>query len=372
MQMTAPEILSLARTRILGTSLDDLGASLGKANLVYGLAKILWYQQEAGYPTDAAFHMTADFAVTRNRTRWSLGFAYGGMVTWTGPFMILDLKPNACGMMAGGLQALPDLDRWRRLTASGIPLKAEVDGEQAEWDFETSNHFFQLYRAEWKQGGGSNPPYVFIIHGSGDEHRHLLYFDRDDFAFADRIHLARTPWGPLHLLLDDDAETYWSSYLQAQTFACKRREAFARLVVGDYTPLTHVIHQGLVGRNSMALGSQAAVEGHLYPFAQSEALPAYLLTPPKGTTTSLLPHGSGYLITEPFQRVVVEGAHDDDRRAVLVDENHQYKVVDDIRALTYVYRGTETLELVMNSHQAEIASILTPMYRITAEGVRAI
>jgi len=351
MPMTSSEIVALARTRILGASLSDLGALLGKANLVYGLAKILWYQDQTGVPTDAEFHMTADFAITRNRTRWSLGFAYGGMVTWSGPFMILDLKPNACGMLAGGLDQLPDLQRWKEMTApgTGVDIGADVDGERAVWDFETSNHFFQVYRAEWKQWSGAQPPFVFLLHGSGDEHRHLLYYDRDDFAFENIMRLVQTPWGPLHLLLGDDAEVYWQSYLKAQAFANKRREAFARLVVGPFQPLTHVIHQGLVGRNSMALGSQAAVEGHLYPFAQSESLPAYLLTPPEGTATSLLPHGSGYLLTEPFERVVVEGSSDDERRVVMVDQDHNYKVVDDIRALTYTYRGGETLDLVLKA-----------------------
>lgn len=371
MTLSAKECLALAQSHVTGLSLDDLGSRLGKANLPFGLAKMLWAQQELGVPMDAAFHVTADFAITRNRTRWKQGFAYGGLVTWSGHFMVLDLKPNACGMLVGGLPQLPDLTSWPPDPSNG-PIKVPVEGEMAEWDFETSNHFFQVYRAQWGHlHNAHQPPYVFIIHGSGDEHRHLLYYDRDDFAYAAAVQVMQTPWGPLHLLVGKDAEVYYNSYWEAERFARLRREAFARFVLGQFVNLTHSVHQGIVAPGKMALGSQLAVSGAVYPFAQQERLPAYLLSLPAGQASGIFPHGSGYRLTSPATHVDVAGQTDEERRFTLVGDQYA-EPVEDIRALEYTYRGSETLNLVTCGGIAEVAAELLPMIRITSQGARPI
>lgn len=371
MSLSPQQCLALAQSHIKGVSLDDLGSRLGRANLPFGLAKILWVQQQLGVTMDASFQVTADFAITRNRTRWKQGFAYGGLVTFSGPFVVLDLKPNACGMLVGGLGTLPSLSDWPPPVESGC-IRVPVQGELAEWDFETSNHFFQVYAASWVINRHEfKTKYVFIVHGSGDEHRHLLYYDREDFAFADRVRCMETPWGPLHLLLGADADAYYGAYREAEHFARLRREAFARFVLGDFQPISHSVHQGFAARGVMALGSQIALSGGLYPFAQQERLPAYLLALPEGKGDGLLPHGSGYRLTSRATEVSVTGQTDGERRFVLAGPESA-EPLDDIRGLEYTYRGAETLNLVLASSTAEVVAELTPLLRITAEGLKAI
>lgn len=88
---------------------NDAGMQLCAANVPFGLAKIHWAQKALGIASDATFVGAPDATITRNQRRWSQGFGYGGMYQWTGDSAVLDLKPNACGMSVGALDATPKL-----------------------------------------------------------------------------------------------------------------------------------------------------------------------------------------------------------------------------------------------------------------------
>ena len=92
----------------------DVGMELCEANVPFGLAKIHHVQHELDVAPDATFVGSPDATVTRNDMRWSQGFGYGGVYSWSGDFTVLDIKPNACGMIVGTLPRLPALDELRQ------------------------------------------------------------------------------------------------------------------------------------------------------------------------------------------------------------------------------------------------------------------
>ena len=111
--MDRQRLLQRATEHIFSTGLDDGAARLGLTNMRYGLAKIHLAQESLGLIPDATFIAAPDLSVTRNSSRWRSGFGYGGRVTWGDgqqELIILDLKPNCCGMLAGGLDYLPARD----------------------------------------------------------------------------------------------------------------------------------------------------------------------------------------------------------------------------------------------------------------------
>jgi len=126
-----------------------------------------------GLPANATFISAPDLTVTRNTNRWRSGFGYGGSLTWgdgSSDLVILDLKPNACGMMVGGLEHLPPSHELLERLHDLLHEQVEIDGVPIRWDFGKSNHFIDLFRVE-ALADASLPPYVFIMHLAGSELR---------------------------------------------------------------------------------------------------------------------------------------------------------------------------------------------------------
>ena len=100
------DLLTRAEQYMFSTGLRDGATDLCKANMKYGLAKIHWVQERLGFKPDATFISTPDMTISRNATRWKSGFGYGGKVSWgsgDAELIILNSKPNSCGMLVGGL-----------------------------------------------------------------------------------------------------------------------------------------------------------------------------------------------------------------------------------------------------------------------------
>jgi len=111
--MNREQMLDQARRRIFSVALHDAAAKLSEANMAYGLATINHLLAQLGYEPDALFIGTPDMTITRNSARWSAGFGYGGKLQWgpgDRPLVILDAKPNVCGMLVGAVEKLPAVD----------------------------------------------------------------------------------------------------------------------------------------------------------------------------------------------------------------------------------------------------------------------
>ena len=392
--MDREERLRRAGEHIFSTGLTDSGAHLARANLPYGLAKIHFVQEALGLRPSATFVGAPDFTVTRNRARWRSGFGYGGALTWgdgTEELVILDLKPNACGMIVGGLEDMPEpLDVLARLHALAREA-VEIDGVPVRWDFGKSNHFVDVCRVV-AADGENLPPYAFLMHFAGDELRGPtslgpgLYWDESPELRA-RMRVYETPFGPLRVLVGEEACRYHGFYRRVDAFVRVRRCLAAERAFGDYVPLNNETHQGLVGLNRMVLGcySFRGTE-RLYPLALRPDAPSYLIRGRPNLSAraqerlgmgeraarldverhvagaDLLPHGGGYVFPD-IRRV--RRVHELDGSRFFELEPYAVpgrQIVEDVRDLPFEYRGRAVLERAVELEMAEVVASLWPEF----------
>lgn len=393
--MDRQTLLQRASEHIFSTGLDDSGARLGLANMRYGLAKIHLAQEALGLAPDTTFVAAPDLTVTRNLNRWRSGFGYGGRLTWGDgqqELIILDLKPNFCGMLVGGLNRLPALDILLQRVQTLRAEELRVDGIPLKWDFGESNHFINVFRVT-PLDGSSLLPYAFVMHGSGSELRGEtawgdgLYWDRSE-ALQRKAEILETPFGPLRLLTGQAARDYYAFCQRADAFAKKRRLLVARRLFDDLTLYNNDTHQGLVSMNDMVLGTYLVPEGGeaIFPLTLQAYLPAYLVRGRPNLSdavikrlglgerarllslydrlrsANVIPHGGGY--TFPHLRDVVSVIELGQERyfELSMDAGDGRQIVSDVRDLPYAYRGMEVVERVVELGLGELVARLDPIY----------
>jgi hypothetical protein len=393
--MDRQTLLQRAVEHIFSTGLDDSGARLGLANMKYGLAKIHLAQEALGLAPNATFIAAPDLTVTRNLNRWRSGFGSGGRLTWGDgrqELIILDLKPNCCGMLVGGLDDPPTRDTMLQRV---LALQAEdlsLDGISIEWDFGRSNHFMTLFRVA-PLDDSSLLPYAFVMHGSGSELRGEtawgdgLYWDRSE-GLRRKAEVLETPFGPLRLLTGQAARDYYTFFQQVDAFAKNRRLLIASRLFDNMTLYNNDNHQGLVGMNAMMLGTYLVREEEetIFPLTLQAYLPAYLVRGHPNLSDAVIerlglgerarrlslydrlrsadviPHGGGY--TFPHLRDVVS--------VIELGQEHYFElsfsagdgrqIVSDVCDLPYAYRGMEVVERIVELGLGELVARLDPIY----------
>ena len=150
-KMNKDQMIQNARDHCFFIGINDSGAELCRINMVYGIAGIHYIQDQLGLKQDATFIATPDMTITRNASRWKSGFGYGGKISWGNgdrELVALNTKPNACGMLAGGLDEMPDIEvlikRLHRMEMG----KTQIDGIDVIWDFYKSNHFIDIFEVK--------------------------------------------------------------------------------------------------------------------------------------------------------------------------------------------------------------------------------
>jgi hypothetical protein len=392
--------LEHARRLIFAMGLNDSAARLCAANMAYGLAKVNSVLVELGYPADATFIATPDMTITRNTARWQSGFGYGGKVQWGDgdrPLLILDVKPNGCGMLVGALDELPDAEtivaRLNSLKAS----HATLSDVEITWDFGRGNHFIDICQVQPADTDRTLPPYAFVMHGSCPElHGESplgpgAYWDHSP-ALQRQARIFPTPWGPLHVLQDEAVADFMVFWDRADHFARERRLLAARHCFGDFEVISNETHQGLQGPNAVLLGchdSQPA-DGCLLPVMVRSDLPGYLFAGlPNLTDTvidslgfreratslgvlrrlqqaNVIPHGAGYAI--PHLRDVLRIIEVDDRRYFEMStiEDRTTELVDDLHDIQQKYRGRQPVLKALECGLGRMVARLTPLHVIKA------
>ena len=373
--MFSDDRLRDAHNRLFSLGLNDAAAKLCEANMVYGIAKLSHVLTELGYPADALFVGTPDMTITRNSTRWASGFGYGGKLQWgpgDRPLLVLDPKPNVCGMLVGATRSMPSLDEVLANVHQLHHATTTVQGIECEWDMHKSNHFIDLCALETADPQLELPPYAFVMHSAAPELRGPnplgigLYWDASEPLQA-RSRTMSTPWGPLHVLLEEAAVEYFDFYRRAEEFAKERRLAAAQAIFGDFDLIANATHQGMGDMNTVYLGchnSQDPACSHL-PIMIRGDLPGYLfeglpnIAEPivrqlgfydravdAGVLDSLLganviPHGAGYALPR-FRDVVRVIDHGD----------HRYFVMSVAPALTNdaASHGADGTEILTDTH----------------------
>jgi hypothetical protein len=385
-----------AKAHCFFVGLSDSGAELCKANAPYGIAGIHCVQRQLGVDGNATFISTPDMTITRNTGRWKSGFGYGGKISWgegDNDFVVLNVKPNACGMLVGGLEELPDIGSVIRKLHEMEMDTIQIEGIEVAWDFYKGNHFIDLFEVKPVAKIDLRlPPYAFVIHGSADEFKgdnasgFGLYHDRSKQLYGMAEHI-ETPFGEFHVLTGDAARRYFTKYQQADDFAKRKRRTAAGLLFGEFTEISNETHQGLLNRNEIVLGCHHLKDGTtLFPLTLRGDLPAYLvrgrpnLSPEsiellgfekraKRTgvydrllNANIIPHGGGYVLPDVLtvNRVVEIGR---ERYFELEMQNDRgKKIVSEVRELPYEYRGRTVVLRSLEIGLIEIIAKLIPRY----------
>jgi len=394
--MDREEYLSRAKDHLFMTGINDNGMKLCAANMVYGIAKIHFLQEKFGLKADATFISTPDATITRNAERWNNGFGYGGKIEWgdgTLELMILDLLPNACGMLVGGLEELPQIetliDKVSTISVKSSDIK--VNGIKVVWDFGMGNHFIDVFKVRDIMGMENFLPYIFIIHGAGDELRdnnpkgYGLYYYRSK-RLENMAEKVDTPFGKIRFLTGKEASDYYEQYKFVDDFSKSRRIEFAKRLFGDFKIISNETHQGLADINTMLLGCHLIKDNKILPITLRGDLPAYLVYGKPSFTkeqienlgfekrakkldltnrlrnANVVPHGGGYHFPDILS--VLKVIENNGQRYFLMDliNDRGKKVIKDLREIPYDYRGRMVVLRTLELDLAKIIAKLIPLY----------
>lgn len=394
--------LERARKHIFSTGVNDSGSQLSILNMTFGLARFHYVQDLLGFQPNATFVGAPDVTVTRNVVRWENGIGYGGRLCWgdkEDALVFLEVLPNACGILVGGLQELPSHIDLAKKILDLRDSPPELDEIQIKWDFAKGNHYINLYKlgvASMEGLEDSNlPPYIFVMHGSAPELRPAtkkgpgLYYYRSS-VLQDQYQVFNTPFGKSYVLLDSDAKDYMKFSAYALKFSEKRRELGASLIFGDFQwkTLSNVIHQGLVGINDILLGSHdTKLDKVLLPVGLRADLPFYLLRGKENfeldiieslgfyeraeslgvlsrlKNANLCPHGGGYT----FPRLTGITSVNEVNNGIRIFEARMSsglgsEVFSHPTDLEFSYRGRDVILRTLELGMGEIVAKLTPKY----------
>lgn len=389
------EFLEVAEEHIFSMGVSDVGAHLSLSNMKFGLAKIHHWQRKMGLSPLATFIATPDATVTRNRSRWDSGFGYGGKVSWgkgDQEVVFLEVKPNSCGMLVGGLERLPTENELLERVDSFQKKSSYSRGVKLEWDFSQGNHFIEVFSVRPKEQI-SLPPRVFIIHGSASELKddsamgYGLYWN-DSSRLRQEAQVMRTPFGSLYLLEGKKALDYLEFYRFADEFSKEKRKLVADHLFGNFRLISNETHQGMLNCNEVLLGCHYIRDTDtLYPLTLRADIPSYLLrgkrnlkdriiktlqfdqkarewgTYQRLSCANVLPHGGGYVFPQisKIERIYrLKGK----RYFRVVSPEGSKTIFSNIRGMPYQYRGKEVLDKTVELNLGEVVAELYPLWTI--------
>jgi hypothetical protein len=202
---TKRSLLHRAEKHIFSTGLNDGTSHICLANMKYGLAKMHVVQQKYGLAPDATFVTTPDETVSRNVGRWEQGISYGGRLSWGNgreKLVILDVKPNCCGMLVGGLNELPKPKSILRRVFDLGQKANYIDDIRVNWDFYKGNHFIDVFKVDVKDEGLKLPKYAVILHAGcpelkGETEKGMGLYWNMSKQIQGMCRIVKTPFGPM-------------------------------------------------------------------------------------------------------------------------------------------------------------------------------
>lgn len=386
------KLLKRAEEHIFSTGVEDAASSLSRANMRYGIAKMHFVQKEMGKEPDATFISSPDETCTRNVSRWNQGISYGGRISWGNgkdSFTILDVKPNACGMLVGGINKIPNPRQVIKAVAELEKGKDFIKNIQVHWDFWKGNHFIDVFEVK---SSLKLPKHAVILHAgcpelkADSEHGCGLYFNESK-TLQEMSKIVKTPFGKSYVLEGSNAKEYIKFYKFADDFAKKRRELAFRKIFGGKV-ICNRTHQGMVNKNEIMLGCHVMKDFGLYPVSIKADLPSYLFKGKKNFTkkaiedlgfseraqkygvynrlknANILPHGGGYLLEDSLSVDKVFEVNGRRYFQIEMKDGMGKKIVSDIRELQFAYRSREVVKKTVEIGLGEIKAELIPVYTV--------
>jgi hypothetical protein len=402
-ELSKAELLDRASQFIFSTGLNDGTSKLCRANMKYGLAMFHIIQEKYGFEPLATFISSPDETISRNKFRWNSGLGYGGKLNWGNgkdKIIFLNVKPNCCGILVGGLEELPDP---YSLIKKIDKIKSEelyYDQVRIDWDYGISNHFINCFETK-NLSDLDLPPYMFFIHGSAPEFRDDindgfgLYIDKSK-TLKDTAIEETSKFGTQFIVLDSDAEDYLKLTKRALKFSNIKREIIANnLFDYGYKIVCNQPHQFLKDYNNMYLGSNCAdsncelINSNIFPTTLRADIAAYLFKGKKNLSkttlrnqhllergeklellelllnANILPHGGGY--TFPDTKDVLDILEYKDQRyfvTSLKSYASRLKIIRNVSEVQYEYRGRDIILKTLQLDLGEIITRLNPLFSL--------
>ena len=401
-ELSKVDLLQRANEFIFSSGLNDGASKLCKANMKYGLAQFHLIQEKYGFKPKATFISSPDETISRNNFRWNSGLGYGGRLNWgdgDDKLIFLNVKPNCCGLLVGGLEELPDPYDIIKKIDNVKSTELYYDDVLINWDYGVSNHFINCF--ETKNLSDTNfPPYMFMIHGSApefrdDKHGIGLYVDTSK-SLKERATEEQTIFGKQHILLDSDAEEYLEFNKKALHFSNMKREMIARNIFNpDYKIICNTPHQFLKDFNNMYLGSNCtdiksnSLHNNIFPTALRADLACYLWNGKKSfsrtvlrnndfftraedlellnllSNADILPHGGGYMLPDVRSvQKVLEYKYQRYFACELEKDRNKLKIVRNVKELQFEYRGRDVILKSIQLELGEIIARLNPIFSL--------
>ncbi len=401
-ELSKLDLLKRAKEHIFSTGLNDGASKLCKANMKYGLAQFQIIQEKHGFEPKATFISSPDETISRNNFRWNSGLGYGGRLNWgdgNDKIIFLNVKPNCCGILVGGLKEIPDPYDLIKTIDKVKSLKLYDNEVLINWDYGVSNHFINCFETKILSDIDF-PPYMFMIHGSAPEFRDDkygigLYIDVSK-TLKERAIEEQTKLGRQYILLDSDAKEYLDYNKKAINFSNKKREIIAKELFGtDNKIICNASHQFLKDYNNMYLGSNCTdpdcelVPTNIFPTALRADVACYLFKGKKSFSeitlknnnfleraenlglldllmnADILPHGGGYMLPD-VSRVQKVLEYKDQRyfACELVKDSNKLKIVRNVKELQFEYRGRDVILKTLQLDLGEIIARLNPVFSL--------
>ena len=402
-ELTKSDLLDRASQFIFSTGLNDGASKLCKANMKYGLAQFHLIQEKYGFEPKATFISSPDETISRNKFRWNSGLGYGGRLNWGNgneKLIFLNVKPNCCGLLVGGLEEVPDPYDLIKKIDKIKSVEIFHDDILIDWDYGVSNHFINCF--ETKNLSDVNlPPYIFLIHGSApefrDDNKHGigLYIDKSKLL-RERAIEEDTKFGKQFVLLDSDANDFLKFHEKALQFSSSKREIIAsRLFDYGYKTICNQPHQFLKDYNNMYLGSNCTdtdssiIKSDIFPTTLRADISAYLFKGKKSfsnttlknegfleraenlevldilTNACILPHGGGYELTDIEEVLdILEYKYQRYFVTSLKANTSRLKIIRNVRELQFEYRGRDVVLKTLQLNLGDIIARLNPLFSL--------
>lgn len=401
-ELSKLDLLDRANQFIFSTGLNDGASKLCKANMKYGLSQFHLIQEKYGFEPKASFISSPDETISRNKFRWNSGLGYGGRLNWgdgNEKLIFLNMKPNCCGILVGGLEELPDPYNLIKNIDKAKSKELYHNDILLNWDYGISNHFINCF--ETKNLSDINfPPYIFLIHGSAPEFRDDnyglgLYVDKS-FTLKELAIEESSKFGKQYILLGSDAKEYLNFNKKAIEFSNLKREIIANnLFDYGYDIICNQPHQFLKDYNNMYLGSNCTdlnceiIKSDIFPTALRADIAAYLFKGKKNlsettlrsqnfleraeelellellTEACILPHGGGYTFTD-IKDVLDILEYKDQRYFVtsLKTNISRLKIIRNVSELQFEYRGRDIVLKTIQLDLGDIVARLNPLFSL--------
>jgi len=384
-----------ARKHIFSTGMDDCASRLAKANMQFGLAKFHAVQKKYGLEPNATYITSPDETISRNAGRWDAGVSYGGKISWGNgkeKLMILDVMPNTCGMLVGGIDKIPDPKKLLETVYDFEQEDCSIFGVPVQWDFNKGNHFIDIFHVKQIDRSIKLPPYLVVLHSGnqelkGDNEKGPGMYYHKSTHLQDVAETVDTDFGESHVLEGDHAKDYMKLQDLAVDFSAKRREIFFKNVFDSNRILINKVHQFMINYNEIMLGCQLITKNNeLFPISIRADIPSYIVKGQKNFTmdtiedlgfkeraaklgvlnrlrnANILPHGGGYQFPDMLDVGRVFEVKGRRYFEINMANDRGKKILEDVREITFTYRGRGIMLKTMELGLCKMAAKLIPAY----------